>query len=564
MPPKRRAAGRVSLPGASAPVRPAGGRLRVLLVAGDEGDAAQVRGLAAKVARHLELERASTFGAGFEAMMAGGFDAHVVACQLGPREGLDLLRAYREAGGLAPVILLSNRPDRTLDVAAMENGAADFLVKDRLDAGRLERSVRYAVAHRRREVVLRRAREELQSRVLERTVALETTNAALGAEVTERRRAEHALREVDRRKNEFLATLAHELRNPLAPIRHAVEILCREAPSQQAGPTGALVVIERQVRHLVRLIDDLLDVSRIMHGKLDLQRQPILVSEVVESALEATRPLLLARQQELQVTVPVEPLWLSGDPVRLTQILTNLLSNAVRYTEDGGLVRVDASQEGRGVAIRVIDSGVGISELELAHIFTMFGQAARDRASALAGLGIGLALAKRLTEMHGGTLTAASEGRGAGSTFTLRLPLGSAPVGAAAVPANAEGVARTAGRGPRRVLVVDDNLDAASTLAELLSLDGHQTFVAHDGPSAIAEAERANPDVVVLDIGLPGFDGFEVARRLRKMPASNGVRLVALSGWVQPEDRERLRAAGFDHHLAKPVDLATLRGLLEA
>ena len=406
------------------------------------------------------------------------------------------------------------------------------------------------------------ARKELQARVLERTVALETTNAALGAEVTERRRAEHALHEVDRRKNEFLATLAHELRNPLAPIRHATEILSRggPAPDGRARDAGALAVIERQVTHLVRLIDDLLDVSRIMHGKLELRRQPILLTEMVESALEASRPLFLARHHALDVALPEEPLPVFGDPVRLTQILTNLLSNAARYTEPGGRVRVNAARDGDAVVIRVIDSGIGIPAAELAHIFTMFGQATRERESSEAGLGIGLAVAKRLTEMHGGTLTAASEGERAGSIFTLHLPLG--PQFPAIVVAEGASRSRSQPGVPRRVLVVDDNVDAALTLAELLSLDGHETFVAHDGPSAVTEAERTHPEVAVLDIGLPGFDGLEVARRLRAKPALTGILLVALSGWVQPADRERSSAAGFDYHLAKPVDLTTLRRLL--
>ena len=405
-------------------------------------------------------------------------------------------------------------------------------------------------------------RKELQARVLERSVALETTNAALGAEVIERRRAEHALHEVDRRKNEFLATLAHELRNPLAPIRHATELLSRGAqpPDGQPVNAGAVAVIERQVAHLVRLIDDLLDVSRITHGKLELKRQQILLTEIVESALEAARPLFLARHHELDVTLTEEPLFVFGDPVRLTQILTNLLSNAARYTEPGGRVRLNAARDDGAVVLRVVDSGIGIPPAEIAHIFTMFGQATRERSSCEAGLGIGLAVAKRLTEMHGGTLTAASEGETAGSVFTLRLPLGPQFPQMAAT----EGASRSRSQPdvPRRILVVDDNVDAALTLAELLSLDGHGTSVAHDGPSAVAEAERSRPEVAVLDIGLPGFDGLEVARRLRAMPALTGILLVALSGWVQPADRERSRMAGFDHHLAKPVDLTSLRRLL--
>jgi len=313
-------------------------------------------------------------------------------------------------------------------------------------------------------------------------------------------------------------------------------------------------VIERQVFHLVRLIDDLLDISRISHGKVGLRPEQVSLASVVEGAVEAARPLLVRRGHALHVRLPEGPVFLQGDPVRLTQILTNLLSNAAWYTEPGGRITVEAEGESAGVVVRVVDSGIGIPEDALAHIFTMFGQAARTPAAGHGGLGIGLALAKQLAELHGGTLTAASNGPGKGSVFTLRLPLEAGSTTPSEVPPPAPAPPVT----PRRVLVVDDNVDAARTLAELLALDGHETHLAHDGPSAVEAARRLRPDVAILDIGLPGFSGLEVARRLREDPPVPDLLLVALSGWVQPEDLVRSREAGFDHHLAKPVGAATL------
>ena len=533
--------------------------LRVLLVETDEKDAARIRELVAKMPVRMEVDWAHSFEAGFGWMTSTRYDAHLFCVKMGGRTGIDLLRAYHEAGGGAPVLLMGDVYDRALDLDAMESGAAFFLAKDGLDAVLLERAIRYAVAARRQEVVLRQAREELQQRVEERSASLETMNAALAAEVAERRRAEQKLRDVDRRKNEFLATLAHELRNPLAPIEHATEILARAGDGDQdrARFAEARMVIERQVSHLVRLIDDLLDISRISHGKVGLRPERISLASVVESALEAVRPLLHSRQHVLDVVLPEESVLLQGDPVRLAQILTNLLSNAARYTEPGGNVRVEAVREGGTVAVQVVDSGIGIPEAALPDIFAMFSQVSEEPAAVRGGLGIGLALAKQLTELHGGSLNAASDGPGRGSTFTLRLPIDAGAAGQPELPAPGRPVRVT----PRRILVVDDNVDAARTLAELLTLDGHEAHVAHDGPSAVESARRLRPDVAILDIGLPGFSGFEVARRLREEPSLAGLFLVALSGWVQPADLVRSREAGFDHHLAKPVRVATLERL---
>jgi signal transduction histidine kinase len=536
---------------------------RVLLVDADEDGVVLMRGLIAGMAAPADVERAASFGIGLERMKSHRFDAHLVACRLGTKSGVELLRAYRESGGDGPVILIADKPERAEDLAATESGAADYLVRDRLDATQLERSIRYAVETSRRAAALRHVRDELETRVAERTDALETMNEALAAEVAERRAAERALREADRRKDAFFATLAHELRNPLAPLSSATEILSRagDMPEGGARRERALRVIEHQVANMVRLIDDLLDVSRVTHGKLELRRKRVSLAAVIESALETAGPLLRGRRQAFELIVPETPVFLHVDPMRVAQVLSNLLSNAAKYTEPGGRIRIEAVRDGGDVVVSVVDSGIGIRAAHLAHVFTMFGQGHRAHEAVYGGLGIGLALAKSLAELHGGSLTAASEGEGKGSVFTLRLACAPA---ASATPLAATQAPASVTPPPRRILVVDDNVEAALTLAELLTLEGHETHVAHDGPSAVDAARSLSPDVAILDIGLPGFDGLEVARRLRAEPGLRGLLLVALSGWVQPDDRARSREAGFDHHLAKPVQLKSLELVLEA
>jgi CheY-like chemotaxis protein/anti-sigma regulatory factor (Ser/Thr protein kinase) len=320
-------------------------------------------------------------------------------------------------------------------------------------------------------------------------------------------------------------------------------------------------VIERQIRHMVRLIDDLLDLSRMTHGKLEMRRTWVSLQAVVESALETASPLLTRRRQAFAQILPEEPLLLHADSMRLAQALSNLLSNAAKFTEPGGRISLEAVRDGADVVVSVVDSGIGIRAAHLAHVFEMFGQGHRAHDPVYGGLGIGLTLAKSIAELHGGRLTAASEGEGKGSAFTLRLACVRADDFEPRSPEAAVGAPPP----PRRILVVDDNVDAALTLAELLTLSGHETYVAHDGPSAVDTARRLSPDVAILDLGLPGFDGYEAARRLRAEPSLKGLLLVALSGWVQPDDRMRSREAGFDHHFAKPVPLRSLElVLLEA
>ncbi len=329
--------------------------IRVLLVDADEGGAAELRDMIAGMAAPANVERVATFDAGLESMTARRYDAHLVACRLDTKSGVELLRAYRESGGAGPVILIADEPNRAEDLAAMERGAADYLVRDGLDAAHLEHAIRYAVEASRRAAKLLRVRDELETRVAERTDALETMNEALGAEVAERRAAERALREVDRRKDAFLATLAHELRNPLAPLSSAAEILSRtgDAPEEAARRERALNVIGRQVEHMVRLIDDLLDISRIKHGKLELRRARVPLSALVESALETSGHLLTRRRHAFELVVPETPVFLHADPMRLAQLLSNLLSNAAKYTEPGGRIRLEVVRDGEWIVASV-------------------------------------------------------------------------------------------------------------------------------------------------------------------------------------------------------------------
>ena len=388
---------------------------------------------------------------------------------------------------------------------------------------------------------------------------LARANRSLQREVSERARAEDALKEADRRKDEFLAMLAHELRNPLAPILNAVQLMRMDLSAKQLS--WSRDVIERQLSYLTRLVDDLLDVSRITRGKISLAREPVEVATLIARALETVAPLIEERGHHLEVQAPAEPLLLYGDPLRLTQALGNVLGNAAKYTNRGGHILLRVQHAGEAVELRVCDDGVGIPAERLPLIFDLFTQLDSRSDYAQSGLGIGLALVRRLMQMHGGTVTAASEGSGRGSEFTIRLPL----LPAEAAPARAADGAVRAELAPvvgRRILVADDNPDALASLAEVLKLQGHEVFSAANGTLALECAERYRPDVALLDIGMPLLDGYEVARRIRAQPWGAQVTLLALTGWGQEPDRRRSQSAGFDQHLVKPLDLARLNALL--
>ncbi len=376
-------------------------------------------------------------------------------------------------------------------------------------------------------------------------------------DVTERKRQEEALREADRRKDEFLAMLAHELRNPLAPIRNAVHILRLVGPSDpQLHQLRAM--IERQVGHMVRMVDDLLDVSRISRGKIELRTERLDLAAAVHAAVETSRPLVEGARHELTVALPPQPLHVVGDLTRLAQILANLLNNAARYTPEGGRIRLTVERQGDEAVVQVRDNGAGIAADLLPRVFDMFMQADRRVERSHGGVGIGLTLVKWLVELHGGTVAAHSDGEGKGSTFVVRLPLErDVPEGRPPSPPEAPE------RGPaRRILVVDDNHDSADSLALLVRLMGHEVQTAYDGPSALEKARAFRPEVVLLDIGMPEMSGHEVARRMRQMPELDGVVLVAQTGWGQDDDRRTSAEAGFDSHLVKPVEPDAVQRLL--
>ncbi|HEU5284853.1 MAG TPA: PAS domain-containing protein, partial [Burkholderiales bacterium] len=380
--------------------------------------------------------------------------------------------------------------------------------------------------------------------------------AGVAIDLTEQLQVEEALRAADRRKDEFLATLAHELRNPLNPLRNAAAIL-RHAESGDADAAWARDVIDRQVAQMARLLDDLLDVSRITLNRLELRKQPVVLAEVVEHAVETSRPLMDQAGHTLLVHLPEEPVQLDADPVRLAQVFSNLLNNAAKYTPPGGHITLGARVLPNEVEITVRDDGIGIEPGHLPHVFEMFSQVKSAAAHSQGGLGIGLSLVKSLVEMHGGTVAARSAGNGRGSEFLVRLPR------SVLAPRDAPRQSEQAQlRDARKILVVDDNRDSADSTAVLLGLQGHDVRRAYDGETALEEAQAFHPHLVLLDIGLPRLDGYEVGRRLRQEPWGKACMLVAMTGWGQDEDKLRALQSGFDRHMTKPVDIVQLSEVL--
>jgi signal transduction histidine kinase/ActR/RegA family two-component response regulator len=392
-----------------------------------------------------------------------------------------------------------------------------------------------------------------------RAQALEESNRALQQEMAERREAEKALLAADQRKDEFLATLAHELRNPLAPLRNALEIL-RTAGGEADTLRCARDMMERQLRQLVRLVNDLLDVSRITTGKMALQRERIVLQDVVKSAVEAAEPLIQARQQRLAVALPPEPVVLFADFTRMAQVFLNLLNNSAKFTAVGGSIAFSAQLKEGELIITVTDTGIGIETAMLPVIFDMFAQVDRALERSNAGLGVGLTLVKHLVELHGGSIVAHSEGLGRGSQFSVRLPVvasrGDAPTAQTAADASAPARARL------RILLADDNEDFADSLAMLLRALGHEVRVEHDGLRAAEAAAEFKPEFAFLDIGLPRLNGYELAHSLREAPTTCHTVLIAVTGWGQPDDRRRSGEAGFAHHLVKPVEFDSIQQIL--
>jgi signal transduction histidine kinase/ActR/RegA family two-component response regulator len=392
-----------------------------------------------------------------------------------------------------------------------------------------------------------------------RTIALEQSNESLRDEIQVRQAAEQALRDADRRKDEFLATLAHELRNPLAPIRHATRILEAPAANDSQRQWGR-EVIARQVEHMALLLDDLLDVSRITRGRLGLKKEIVSLNKLGATAVETARPLIDAKQHTLSVRLPEEHVDLNVDPLRIAQALSNLLTNAAKYTDPGGRIEVAAEVSRSGLTIEVRDSGIGIDATSIAKIFEMFSQIESAIERSQGGLGIGLALVKGLIQLHGGTVEARSDGVTKGSTFVIHLPHSALVLD---VQPNVSRPTIAVPAGPTcKVLIADDNRDAADSLRMLLSVSGHDVCVAYSGTEALAAANAHRPDVLLLDIGMPGMTGYEVAEEVRNQPWAASALLIALTGWGQHEDKERAKQAGFDRHFTKPVNSQAIEAAL--
>ncbi len=428
-----------------------------------------------------------------------------------------------------------------------------------LFASRLQRRITYPL-----EVMARVAREIVSRRDYslraqktsddETGVVVDAFNNMLEAVQT----SEQALREADRRKDEFLATLAHELRNPLAPIRHSVKLL--ESPKiDDRRSHWAREVISRQVQRMALLLDDLLDVSRITRGRLDLKVQPTALEPVITAAVETARPLIDSKSHELIIDLPPERLVLDVDPLRISQSLSNLLTNAAKYTDPDGRITLAVRLRSDEIEMSVKDNGIGFESRSLTDMFTMFAQVSSAIDRAEGGLGIGLALVKGLVELHGGTVSARSDGVGKGSEFTIHLPRSLIVASPLSAPQPITGISE--GKGVR-VLVADDNRDAADSMACILDMSGNAVLIAHSGQEALRLAQQARPQAMILDIGMPDLNGYEVARQIRQQEWGKRILLIAVTGWGQAEDKIRSRAAGFDHHLTKPVDIDLVERLL--
>jgi signal transduction histidine kinase/ActR/RegA family two-component response regulator len=394
------------------------------------------------------------------------------------------------------------------------------------------------------------AREEELTVLLEKATA--EREQALQALQTERC-------EADRHQEEFLAALAHELRNPLASIRSAVQIM-RMTECDQATASTACAMIERQLKQLVQLIDDLLDVSRITQGKLELRRARVDLATIIQIAVEANRPLLESKQQHVRIEWPSQPLYVEADTTRLAQVFSNLLNNSAKYSDSQASIGIRAVREGAYAAVTVADPGIGIEPDMLARVFDLFTQADRSQGAPHIALSIGLTLVKHLVELHGGTVSAHSDGPGTGSVFTVRLALLEATDANTSLLAPANSVGRA--HPHARILIADDDRDAARSLALMLAMEGHEVRTAYDGAEALQIAEDFHPQVALLDIGMPKLDGYETARRLRRRPEGQSTLLVAQTGWGQEDDKQRAKQAGFDRHLVKPLDPEALNQLL--
>ncbi len=458
-----------------------------------------------------------------------------------------------------PIIFVSAIHMSDIDqVKGYETGAVDY-VSVPVIPQILRAKIRVFIELHRKTVELKRLNDELEERVRARTNDLEASLLRLRESETTLRLQGEALAEADRRKDEFLAMLAHELRNPLAPIRNAVELL-RQSGNTKSQLEWIRNIVDRQVTHLVRLVDDLLDASRITRGKMTLAPSVVELNRLIADAVESTRALA-AQDHQFVLTLPSAPIYVDADSVRLTQVFVNLLGNAIKFTPKGGEISLRVENQADHVDVQIKDTGQGIAAEDLTHVFEMFYQGAGSTHGDKAGLGLGLTLVQKLVQMHGGTVSAHSTGPGMGSEFSVRLPVVAAVEQAVASATHAAPRRENA---RRRILVVDDNRDAVESLAELLRLDGNDVEVAFDGEAAIKVASRFQPDVVLLDIGMPVVDGYTAAKTIRRESNGRGMLLVAMTGWGQPDDKRRAFEAGFDAHLVKPISIDSLLNLLSS
>ncbi len=517
------------------------------------------------------LVRATSGDAALLALMAEEFAVLVLDVRMPGMTGFELAQMVKERKKTSriPIIFLTayyNEDQHVL--AGYGSGGVDYLHKPVNPSVLRSKVAMFAELHRKGRA-LEAANRMLLGEVAERRRAearLSELNETLDRRVTERTTellvSEARLLEAHRRKDEFLATLAHELRNPLAPVRNAVELLRRHT-LDAAKQAWASELIERQVRILSRLIDDLMDVSRINRGRIELRRDIVPLNEVLADAIDAVRPMIDEAGHELAVLLPDRQLVIDGDRTRLAQAFMNLLNNAAKYTDPGGRIELGVVVEKETAVVTIRDNGIGIPPEHLDGVFELFSQVESALTRSHGGLGIGLSLTQKLVQMHGGTVRAYSEGLGHGSRFLVHLPLASAR--AAASPAEpASAPAQDAATSALRILVADDNVDAGETLAALLEMMGHTVRVVHDGEAVVQAAAEDKPQLVLLDIGMPKLNGYEACRRIRAQARGNQPALVAITGWGQPEDLRRSQEVGFDHHLVKPVEIEALSAVLDS
>ena len=513
-------------------------RHRILYVEHESADIDLTLRHFAETAPHFDVDVIRTSGGALARLaQLPAYDAALIDLRMPDLSGLDFVReAGRRRLQLPPFIMTTGKGDEAAAVASLKLGAVDYVLKREGYLDKLVYIIERAIAHDR----------------------LRHTNEQLQVELAERKRVERALRESDRRKDEYLGLLSHELRNPLMPIRNSVYVLERVPPgSDQAR--RALTIIDRQVGHLARLVDDLLDVTRIGRGKIELQRTRVEFSLLVSRTVEDHRSVFAEREIALEMCPAVEPLFISGDVTRLAQLVGNLLQNAAKFTGRGGraTVLVSKDEARQQAVVRVCDTGAGIPKEILPHLFEPFMQADHTLARSRGGLGLGLAMVKGLVELHGGEVRAHSEGVDKGAEFTVRLPLDQQGADDAA-PLSVSPLAATR----RHVLVIEDNIDAATSLRQALALDGHLVEIAYNGAEGLEKLRNVGSDVVLCDIGLPGMSGYEVARSIRADVALGKVVLVAVTGYSQPDEVARAKEAGFDEHITKPPSMEKLRELL--